>query len=127
MKLSELATIVNRALENAHDGDDPEVAVETQNGGIPTNRLEPVRSAHRGFDWTRRFFVIRTQQPVVVVRGLDKPVRELALQRLKDLEEAYAKLGNKYIAKSRREDWIDGFIEGVRAHVTACNEEESQS
>jgi len=122
MKLSELAIIVNRALKHAH-GEDPEVVISTANGGIPIKHMEPVKWASRGSDWTASYFVFRSVQPVVLVRGLKKSVKELAQERLRELEDAYTRLGNKYIAKSHRESWIDGFAEGVWQHVTACSEE----
>ena len=122
MKLSELAAIVARAVEHAR-GDDPEVVVQTANGGCPTKHMEPVKSAHRGFDWTARCFIIHTATPVVLVNGLTKSVRELAEERLLDLEKWHAKLGLKYIPKSHRESWIDGFAEGLWKHVTACGGE----
>lgn len=119
MRLSELAAIVARAVEHAR-GEDPEVVVQTANGGCPTKHMEPVKSAHRGFDWTARFFVLHTATPVVLVNGLTKSVRELAEERLRELEDVSTKLGTRYIAKSHRESWIDGFAEGLWKHVTAC-------
>ena len=107
----------------AHCADDLPVVVQTAQGGIPTRRMAEVRSAGRGFDWTARWFLLWTAEPVVVVRALSGRVEDLARQRLEALKSGYEKLGQKYIARSLEQEWIDGFVEGVRAHVTSANEE----
>jgi hypothetical protein len=107
----------------AHCTEDLPIVVETAQGGIPTRRMVDVRSAAQGFDWTSRWFLIRTAEPVVVVRVLKGRTEDLARKRLDELKSGYAQVGQRYIAKAREQEWIDGFVEGVRAHVTSANEE----
>lgn len=108
----------------AHCTDDLPVVVQTAQGGIPTRRMVDVRSAGRGFDWTARWFLLYPAEPVVVVRALAGRIDALAMQRLEALKSGYAEVGQKYIARSREQEWIDGFVEGVRAHVTSSANEE---
>ena len=117
MTAHELAAVL------AHCTEDLPVVVRTEQGGIPTRRMVEVRGAGRGFDWTAPWFLLWTAEPVVVVRMLKDRTKDLARQRLEELKSGYAQVGQKYISRSREQEWIDGFVEGVRAHVTSANEE----
>lgn len=102
-----------------------DVVIQTANGGIPHNRMVAVRDVGHGLDWTAGKLIVLPEEPLVVVRGLPHGMntREFARQRLAALKDAHNELGLKYIAKAREQEWLDGFCEGVRQHVTACGEE----
>lgn len=118
MLLSELKAILDRRAEL--DRDDLEVVIESAQGGIPTRRMIPVARAGAGFDWTARLFVLHPEKSVVVAKILDAPLEQAALKRLAALKDGFARSGQKYIAKAREREWLDGFMEGVLAHVTSC-------
>jgi len=100
------------------------VVVKTANRGIPRAHMVDVSGIYAGFDWENGLLIVQTVDPVVVVHGLNEPVRLVAEQQLQALKAIHEKLGFKYIPKSRERDWCDGFVEGVRMHVTACSGEE---
>jgi hypothetical protein len=85
-----------------------------------------VIGATRGFDWTAPYFILRVEDQLVVERKLDKPIRDVAKDRLEALKTVHENLHFKYIAKAREQEWIDGFIEGIKQHVTGCLEEEAK-
>lgn len=123
MKLKDLKEQLDRHLERWPEDGDREVVVQTANGGIPHSHMEPVKTCSPGFDWTRPYFIMRTAQPVVVARLLSTPLRDLAVEKLNLLKDIYNKTGFKYIAKAREHEWIDGFVEGVKAHITSVKDE----
>jgi mRNA-degrading endonuclease toxin of MazEF toxin-antitoxin module len=120
MKLSELLR-TTKSLGN--DSTDPTVVIVTAQGGIPTPRMVEVNAASYGFDWTRGLFLLRPTEPIVVVRALKEPTREFAKRRLEELKTAHERLKFSYVPKAREEAWIEGFVNGIRAHVTSVNEE----
>lgn len=95
-----------------------EVVVCTGNPGVPTNHLSKVQSACPGSDWNQRFFLVYPEDNLVVEKRLARPVRDVAQERLESLKQAHKTTGFKYIAKSRENEWIDGFLEGVKMHFT---------
>jgi len=103
--------------------DNLQVVVETQNGGCPTRYMSEVTWAGRGFDWTAGLFLIRPKDPLVVARVLTSSIRQAAEERLARAKEVHDKLGFKYIMKARENEWLEGFIEGVRMHITSCTED----
>ena len=117
MTLSDLKTLVDHAMEHLF-GEQLEVVIQTQNGGCPHRYMAKVINAQRGFDWTAPFFIIRAEDPIVVVNEIGD-VHALARERLDALKASHATLGFKYIAKSREQEWLDGFVEGIRTHATA--------
>ena len=125
MNLSELNAICDRAELSLHRAreEDPKVVISTAVGGVPINRMVEVRSAMAGGDWTSGLFVLYPAEPIVVARILSEPICDLARRRLDQIIEAHQRLGFKYIPATRKDDWVQGFIEGVRAHVTSCTED----
>ena len=124
MNLCELMQILT-GWKTRHPNDDPAITVETQNGGMCGKFGASVKSITPGSDWTKGTMIIRTEEPVVVVRNLsNKRPRDFARERLDALKEAYAKLGQNYIAKCREEEWIDGFLDGINQHITACSNDD---
>ncbi|MCU0693545.1 MAG: hypothetical protein MUF54_19320 [Polyangiaceae bacterium] len=123
MKLSELKAIVERLVQHPRRlrSEDPKVVIQTENCGIPICRMVGVKSLDHGFDWTAGMVVVRTSESVVMSRGLGKPLRDFARDRLEQLKDRHARCGFRCIPKSRESEWLDGFVEGVRAHVTACS------
>jgi len=64
MKLSELKTLVDRAVETSRDYEDHEVMVAiklpyTTVGAIP---MVAVKSVNKGFDWENGKFIVRTEE-----------------------------------------------------------------
>lgn len=115
MKFSELKFLVEKLSERPHfnrEGD-PEVVIRTVQGGVPYNKMVGVRYINPGFDWTSGLLMIAPEEPMVtikVARGQD--LKKLARERLEQIKGNYEALGQKYIAKAREEEWIDGFLEG---------------
>ena len=115
MKLTELADLASNYLRlPGYVREDPQVVIETKNGGVPTHHLEPVVGVNMGFDWTRGKFILRTENPLVVFQREALDIRGLAASRLAFIKEAWAKLRNPYIAKAHERAWLDGFREGMR-------------
>ena len=124
MKASELRAAIEHTNKfHPFDVDDLRVVVETHNGGCPTWHMAEVSCAHKGFDWTASLFIVRPIEPLVVVHDLlDKRLADFARERLDFIKASYAKSCFSYIPKARESAWLDGFEEGVKAHVTACKE-----
>lgn len=100
---------------DVHEEDlDRRVVVETNNGGVPHRFMADIKGAHKGFDWTRGFFILRTEQPVVVYREEKRYLEEVGRERLAQLKDSHRRLGFEYIPKARENAWVDGFIEGFR-------------
>jgi hypothetical protein len=103
-----------------------QVFIQTAQGGVPTRRMVGVRDAVPGFDWTQGRFIIYPEEPVVVVRELPghAALLELARHKLDMLQQQHRALfGAWFIPKAREHEWIDGFVHGVREHITRCEEQ----
>ncbi|HMC00495.1 MAG TPA: hypothetical protein VKN14_05605 [Flavobacteriaceae bacterium] len=98
------------------------VNIQTAAGGAPTNRMVGISYAHQGFDWTANMFVMQPAEPIVVVRKLPGSIREFGKEKLEKLKDAHTKMGFKYIAKTREHEWLDGFVAGVKTHITAAED-----
>lgn len=105
----------------AYDRDHP-VVISTAVGGIPHNQLVGIESIGVGMDWTAPFLLIHPNTPLVPMRKLDKRLSEFARERLEKIKESCS---FKYIAEAREREWIEGFIEGVKAHITLCSPEDT--
>jgi hypothetical protein len=124
MTLKELVDILQRAV--VHHGDD-QVVVETNHGGVPTRVMVAISQVMPGFDWTKGRFIFRTVDPVVPCKILKKKLSDFARERLAEREAAHRKVfggrerGGEYLPKTHRQPWIDGFIAGVRWHITGVD------
>lgn len=128
MKLSELKALVDKYHERSQQrGEDPEVVVNTINGGVPTNYKAKVNSAMVGGDWTSGLFMINTEESLAKIKfnGEKATAEDLAQARLDYLKECYAKCGQKYITKAREDEWKDGYIEGLRSFNKMVDSNES--
>ena len=126
MKIRELRAISNGLAFSHHDFEDLDVVVETANPGIPHCHLSPVIGATAGFDWTASYFILGTADQLVVEKKLDKPIRDFAKEYLEALKAAWSRSKFTYISKNQERSWLDGFVEGVKKHVTGCLEEEAK-
>lgn len=97
-----------------------DVVVETVQAGVPIRRKVGIKSARRGFDWTNGMFIINPEEGMVVAKLSSRNVKDIAKERLEQLKDAHAKLGFKFIPKSRENDWIDGCVEGIKMNVASC-------
>jgi phosphatidate phosphatase APP1 len=125
MKLSELAVMASRYAERHHE-EDLNVVIETKNGGIPCYGMVDVKSVNPGCDWTKGYFILHPAIPVVTSKMLQVSVEESARTRLEELKSAYTALGFKYVAKAREEEWIEGFVQGVRMFSASVRGEEEE-
>ena len=118
MKLSELKEAVDRAMEKQRiyrDGEDPDVVIRTDNPSVGGNASVAVKLAAIGSDWNAGRFWIFPFNGVVKYRTHNKAsLVDAAKERLQELKDGYEKCGQKYIAKSREQEWIDGFAEGFK-------------
>lgn len=124
MKIIELfESLQSYCSRHPNEAKEQELVVQTVNGGVPHQYMSPVVSMTPGADWTRRMFIVRTADNLAVEKKIEGTLREVAEQRLKELQEAHKQLGFMYTirlgSKSREaQAWIEGFIEGVRLHFT---------
>jgi hypothetical protein len=128
MKLSELKALVDKYHERSQQrNEDPEVVVNTINVGVPYNYKAKVAGAVVGGDWTKGLFMIATEETLAKVdfNGSKASAKDLAQARLDYLKDAYAKCGQRYIAKVREEEWKDGYIEGLRSFNKMVDGDES--
>jgi hypothetical protein len=105
VKLGQLREILERRTPDQRKT--LEVVVKTAEGGVPINRVVPVVSAHCGGDWYKDFFVICTEEPVVVAKILKENLTWVAETRLAQLKDAYAACGQKYISSAREQEWLE--------------------
>lgn len=127
MTLLEFKELIDKFVKlHPRDAGEQEVVVFTGNPGVPSNHLSHVANAGPGFDWTARFFLLYPADSLVVENKMKKPIREVAIERLRQLISSHGSLGFRYIAKSREKEWIDGFIEGARMHFTSEEKEDDK-
>lgn len=119
MKASELLKLLTDYAER-HKGslENLEVVVATEIDGIPHEYLSKVEFVRPGFDWTARYLIISTADNLVPERKLEKPLADVARERLDWLKTNYDSIGQKYILKAREQEWLDGFEEGAQMHFT---------
>lgn len=79
MKLRELKTLVDRAVETSQDYEDHEVVIAvklpyTTVGAIP---MVPVKSVGKGFDWEHGKFIIRAEELTPADRDFAETMKKL--------------------------------------------------
>lgn len=120
MKLSELKECVDRAFARWQvQDDDPEVVIRIDNPSVGGCAKTAVTFAGIGNDWDKGCFILSTKDGIVRYKKYDPTSqdkmnfrRNLAEKRLASLKRSYEKLGQKYIAKAREQEWIEGYMEG---------------
>lgn len=124
MNTDELLEVLQRL---AAEEDRPRaVVVKTENGGLAAPYLEEIASASRGFDWTAGRLILSTTRPLVVARRLNENLSVIACKRLAYLQGVYSKGGRQYVTQGGERDWLAGFREGVRQHITWCDRAEAE-
>lgn len=128
MTILELRNALDALIARHPDAAGLAAVVETQNGGCPARYASPVVGVRKGFDWTANQVAIKTADQLVVVRNLAGIARDHARARLDALKAAHARIfesrgvPGKYIPKAQEWAWMEGYCEGVWAHVTACED-----
>lgn len=120
MKLSELKQRIDLWMKVHPNEDDPEVVICLDNPGMGAGRMEVVVGAGPGIDWKHGKYILALEHPVVALNPLKENLRDAAEAHLKRLRESHARLGFQYLKGKRAgDDWVTGFMEGVRQHVTS--------
>jgi hypothetical protein len=101
------------------DAETLQVGIKTNNGGVPTSLKADIKTIQRGADWDKNMVIIYPEMPIVTFKEVKGDIRDQATKRLNELIDAYDKLGFKYIANSRKQEWLDGYAEGVWAFTRA--------
>ena len=122
MTLGELYDMLGVYVKNHRDDT---VVVETAHSGIPTRVMVKLTNPSPGFDWTKGRFVFHTEDPIVPCKILDALPNELARATLAKLKAFHSRIHfqslkkSSYIPKSHDHSWLDGFLTGVRCHITS--------
>jgi len=125
MTLEELATITASYVSRDkpyNPTKSAKVVIQTSRAGVPHHPVVDIASAHLGFAWTKGIFILIPQSPIVEVKILSQPIRDLAKKYLEYMKAYHSKLGFNFIPKAREEAWLDGFSAGIRCHVTDVRE-----
>lgn len=118
MTLKKLLETLNYIVKKHPEKLDNTVVIKTGKPGVPTAYMSNVKMAYFGGDWEKGLFIFCPEDSLVPIKKLEKSVREVAEDRLRQIEEQFKKLGQDYqIKKSQKATWIEGFCQGVRMQI----------